>query len=39
MPLALFFFLRIALLILRLLCFHRNFRVICSSSEKNVMVN
>ena len=37
MPLALFFFLRIALAILGLLCFHINFRIICSSSVKNVM--
>ena len=33
----LFFFLRIALAILGLLWFHINFRIICSSSMKNVM--
>ena len=39
MPPALFFFLRIALAILGVLCFHVNFRIICSSSVKNVMGN
>ena len=39
MPPALFFFLRIALAILSLLWFHINFRIICSSSVKNVMGN
>ena len=39
MPPALFFFLRIALAILSLLWFHVNFRIICSSSVKNVMGN
>ena len=34
---ALFFFLRIALAILGLLWFRINFRIICSSSVKNVM--
>ena len=38
-PPALFFFLRIALAILGLLWFHINFRIICSSSVKNVMGN
>ena len=33
----LFFFLRIALAILGLLWFHINFRIVCSSSVKNVM--
>ena len=37
MPPALFFFFRIALAILDLLWFHMNFRIICSSSMKNVM--
>ena len=37
MPPALFFFFRIALAILDLLWFHMNFRIICSSSVKNVM--
>ena len=36
---ALFFFLRIALAILSLLWFHINFRIICSSSVKNIMGN
>ena len=39
MPPALFFFLRIALAILGPLWFHVNFRIICSSSVKNVMGN
>ena len=39
MPPALFFFLRVALAILGLLWFHINFRIICSSSVKNVMGN
>ena len=39
MPRALFFFLRIALAILVHLWFHINFRIICSSSVKNVMGN
>ena len=39
MPPALFFFLRIALAILGLLRVHYNFRIICSSSMKNVMGN
>ena len=39
MPPALFFFLRIALAILSLLWFHINFRIICSSSVKNVLGN
>ena len=34
---ALFFYLRIALAILGLLWFHVSFRIICSSSVKNVM--
>ena len=37
MPPALFFFLKIALAILSLLCFHINFRIMCSGSVKNVM--
>ena len=37
MPPALFFFLRIASAVLGLLWFHINFRIICSSSVKNVM--
>ena len=37
MPPALFFFFRMALAILGLLWFHMNFRIICSSSVKNVM--
>ena len=36
-PPASFFFLRIALAILGLLCFHTNFKIICSSSLKNAM--
>ena len=36
---ALFFFLRIALAILGCLWFHINFRIICSSSVRNVMCN
>ena len=36
-PPALFFFLRIPLVILGLLWFHINFRIICCSSEKNVV--
>ena len=36
---AFFFFLRIALAILDLLWFHINFRIICSSSVKNVIGN
>ena len=39
MPPALFFFLRIVLAILGLLWFHINFRIIFSSSVKNVMGN
>ena len=39
MPPAPFFFLRIALAILGLLWFHINFRIICSSSVKNIMGN
>ena len=39
MPPILFFFFRVALAILCLLWFHINFRIICSSSVKNVMVN
>ena len=39
MPPALFFFLRIALAILGLLWFRVNFRIISSSSVKNVMGN
>ena len=39
MPPALFFFLRFALAILGLLWFLINFRIICSSSVKNVMGN
>ena len=39
MPPPLFFFFRIALAILSLLWFHINFRIIHSSSVKNVMVN
>ena len=39
MPPALFFFLRIGLVILGLLWFHINFRIICSSFVKNVMSN
>ena len=39
MPPALFFFFRIALAILDLLWFHVNFRIISSSSVKNVMGN
>ena len=39
MPPALLFFLRIALAILGLLWFHINFKIICSSSVKNVMGN
>ena len=39
MPPALFFFLRIAMAILGLLWFHINFRIIGSSSVKNVMGN
>ena len=39
MPPALFFFLGIALAILGLLWFHIKFRIICSSSVKNVMGN
>ena len=39
MPPALFFFFRIALAILGLLWFHMNFRIIFSSSVKNVMGN
>ena len=37
MPLALFFFLRIALAILCLLWFHINLRILCSSFVKMVM--
>ena len=39
MPLALFLSLRIALAILGLLWFHIHFRIICSSSVKNIMSN
>ena len=39
MPPAWFLFLQIALEILGLLWFHINFRIVCSSSEKNVMGN
>ena len=39
MPPALFFFFRIALAILGLLWFHMNFRIIFSSSVKNVIDN
>ena len=39
MPPALFFFLMIALSILGLLQFHINFRIMCSSSVRNVMGN
>ena len=38
-PPSVFFFLRIALAILGLLRFHIHFRIICSSSVKNVMGN
>ena len=37
MPPVLFFFLKIILAIWDLLCFHTNFRIICSSSVKNVI--
>ena len=37
MPSALFFFHRIGLVILGLLHFRNNFRIICSSTVKNVM--
>ena len=37
MPPDLFFFFRIALAMLGLLWFHKNFRIICFSSVKNVM--
>ena len=36
MPPALFFFLRIALAIWGALCFHVNFRIICSSTVKKI---
>ena len=36
-PPALFFFLKIALTIQGLLCFHINFRIVCSSSVRNTM--
>ena len=39
MPPALFFFLKIALAILGLLWPHIKFKIICSSSVKNVMSN
>ena len=39
MPLALFFFFKIALAILDLLWFHVNFRILYSYSVKNVMGN
>ena len=39
MPSALFLFLRIAEAILDVLWFHVNFRIICSSSMKNVLGN
>ena len=39
MPPSLFFFFRIPLEILGLLWFHISFRIICSSSVKNVMSN
>ena len=38
-PPALFFFLKIALAILGLLCFYMNFEIFCSSSVKNVIGN
>ena len=38
-PAALFFFLRIALAILGLSWLHKKFRILCSSSVKNVMGN
>ena len=34
---ALFLFLKIVLAILDLLCFHTNFKIICSSSVKNAI--
>ena len=34
---ALFFFLKIVLAVQGLLCFHSNFRIICSSSVKNAI--
>ena len=37
MPLAYFFFFKIAVAILGLLWFHINFRIICSSSVKNLL--
>ena len=39
MPPAWFLFLRIALAILGVLWFHRNFWIVCSSSVRNVMGN
>ena len=39
MPLTLSFFLRIALAILSLSWCHINFKIICSSSVKNIMGN
>ena len=38
-PHVLFFFFRIALAVLGLLWFHRNFRIICSSLVKNISGN
>ena len=37
--LVLFFFLKIVLAIWHLLCFHTNFKIICSSPEKNAIGN
>ena len=36
-PLALFFFLKIALALEGLLCFHRNYKIFCSNSVKNAV--
>ena len=38
-PLAIFFFIRIALVIWDLLCFHMNYEIFCSSSVKNAIGN